>query len=291
MASLEIQNRYLTSVEELFKILYRKDIVIIDPREPEDYIVEHIPGAINIYDIFTYLSTSENGGYDAMQKHFTRIFGKAGITGKEKIVVYEDAMDNGYGRSCRGYFILRNLGYTNVTVLHGGFQAWNQRKLPVTKEISIPVPKTFPISVDNSILVNSDEMLASLKDKNIIILDVRDHAEWIGISSSPYGPDFAPRKGRLPGAIWLEWYNMMKNVNSIPWFKNPEELIEIFANVGIQRDSNVIIYCFKGARTSNVYICLKMAGIENVRCYFGAWNEWSRIPELPIETGYPKRDF
>lgn len=82
---------------------------------------------------------------------------------------------------------------------------------------------------------------------------------------------------------------MMKNVNSIPWFKEPEELKEIFAKAGITADSNVIIYCFKGARTSNVYICMKMAGINKVRCYFNAWNEWSRNSELPIETGYPKR--
>jgi len=291
MASLKTQNRYLTSIDELYRILNCKDIVIIDTREPEDYNFEHIPGSINIYDIFTYLSTKENGGYEAMQNHFAQLFAQAGISGSEEVIVYEDAMDNGYGRSCRGYFILKNLGYTKVTVLHGGFQAWNRKNLPVTKEIPLPTPKLFPVSIDNSILVNSAEMLASLTDKSIIKLDVRDHAEWIGVSSSPYGPDFAPRKGRLPGAIWLEWYNMMKNVHSIPWFKEPDELKEIFTKVGIKSDSNVIIYCFKGARTSNVYICMKMAGIENVRCYFGAWNEWSRDPELPIQTGYPKRNF
>jgi len=38
---------------------------------------------------------------------------------------------------------------------------------------------------------------------------VRDRVEWIGASSSPYGVDFAPRKGRLPGAIWIPWYDFM----------------------------------------------------------------------------------
>lgn len=289
MLKNEISAKYLTSVDELSNLLYCKDVKIIDTREPEDYIVEHIPGAINIYDIFTYLSTKENGGYTAMQNHFARLFGEAGISGNERIVVYEDAMDNGYGRSCRGYFILKYLGHKNATVLHGGFQAWIQKNLPVTKEIPRIEPTIFPVAVDNSILVTADEMLTSLNDKSIIKLDVRDHAEWIGVSSSPYGPDFAPRKGRMPGAVWLEWYNMMQTVDSIPWFKDTEELKDIFAKAGIMPESNVIIYCFKGARTSNVYICMKMAGIENVRCYFGAWNEWSRDPSLPIETGYPKR--
>ena len=46
-------------------------------------------------------------------------------------------------------------------------------------------------------------MLKSLGDDAIIKLDVRDVDEWIGTSSSPYGPDFAPRKGRIPGAKCL----------------------------------------------------------------------------------------
>ena len=32
------------------------------------------------------------------------------------------------------------------------------------------------------------------------ILDVRDVDEWVADSSSPYGKDFCPRKGRIPGA-------------------------------------------------------------------------------------------
>jgi 3-mercaptopyruvate sulfurtransferase SseA len=36
----------------------------------------------------------------------------------------------------------------------------------------------------------------------LISLDVRDVDEWIGGSSSPCGKDYAPRKGRIPGAKW-----------------------------------------------------------------------------------------
>ena len=44
------------------------------------------------------------------------------------------------------------------------------------------------------------ETLAALNDPRVVLLDVRDRDEWMGESSSPYGRDFAPRKGRLPGA-------------------------------------------------------------------------------------------
>jgi thiosulfate/3-mercaptopyruvate sulfurtransferase len=285
---------YLTSSEELAGLLGDKETIIIDTREPEDYIINHIPGAVNIYDIFTYLSTKENGGYEAMRRYFTKVFGDAGISGREKIIVYEDAMDNGYGRSCRGCFILNHLGHKNATVLHGGYQAWLNKNLPITKEIPKVKKKLFDVNVDHAIIITQEEMFAALNDPEIIILDCRDHAEWVAISSSPYGPDFAPRKGRIPGAIWIEWYNAMHYVDDIPWFKEPDELKKVYAKAGINEESKVYIYCFKGARTSNTFIAMKMAGIKNVRNYLGSWNEWSRDFSLPIERGYPrgsKKDF
>lgn len=288
MAFEEIKKQFLIEADELANQLGQKDLVIIDTREPEDYIVDHIPGAINIYDIFTYLSTKDNGGYEAMRKKFAELFGAAGICGNERIVLYEDAMDNGYGRSCRGYFILKHLGHKNVTVLHGGYQAWVDKNLPLTREIPKVEKKIFAINPDNSIILTQEEMLASLEDSNIIKLDCRDHAEWVGISSSPYGPDYTPRKGRIPGAVWIEWYQTMRHINYIAWFKEPEELKKIFASVGIKSNSTVYIYCFKGARTSNMFIAMKLAGIKNVRNYFASWNEWSRNFSLPIEQGYPK---
>jgi 3-mercaptopyruvate sulfurtransferase SseA len=41
-----------------------------------------------------------------------------------------------------------------------------------------------------------------MSDPVLISLDVRDVDAWIGDSSSPYGKDYAPRKGRIPGAKW-----------------------------------------------------------------------------------------
>jgi 3-mercaptopyruvate sulfurtransferase SseA len=43
----------------------------------------------------------------------------------------------------------------------------------------------------------------------------------------------------------------------------------------------------RAREASNTLVALKEAGIENVTLYFGSWNEWSRDPSLPIETGLP----
>ena len=39
--------------------------------------------------------------------------------------------------------------------------------------------------------------------------------------------------------------------------------------------------------SDSVRLELKQAGFDDVRMYFGSWNEWSRDPALPIETAPP----
>lgn len=264
------------------------DVVVIDTRSPEAYAAGHIPGAVNLFDIFTYLATSTPEGMAALREKFAAAFGAVGLSGAETAVCYEGSMNTGFGMSCRGYFLLSWLGYEKAKVLHGGLQAWTAAGMPVSVDAVTPVAKTFPLSEKGaSMMVDVKEMLAAVNDPSVVKLDVRDVDEWVGTSSSPYGPDFCPRKGRIPGAKWLEWYRMMKPTAAGPMFKAPEEILAEAHTAGVGPGTPVVLYCFKGARASNTLVALKAAGITDVRMYFGSWNEWSRDPALPIESGMP----
>ncbi|AFY71820.1 Rhodanese-like protein [Thalassoporum mexicanum PCC 7367] len=278
----------LISPKELSELQASQKIVILDTRDPDDFAKEHIPGAVNVRKLFTYLvedSTPET--LTKLQTDFAEILGAAGLSGSEPAVIYEEALNKGYGQSCRGYFILKYLGYPQVGVLHGGYMAWKQAGLPVTAETTTPEPKTFPMNVSDAILLTKEDMLKAIADPGIVKLDVRDFDEWQGDSSSPYGVDFCPRKGRIPGAVWIEWYRMMEPGAEIPTFKSTDEILKVCDEVGISPDMPVYVYCFKGSRAANTLIALKQAGFKDVRNYFSSWNEWSRDPELPIEEGAP----
>ncbi len=263
-------------------------LVIIDTRAPEDYLTEHIQGAVNIREIFTYLlDSSSSEALAKLQQDFAKLLGAVGLSGKETAVIYEEAMHKGYGQSCRGYFLLKYLGYPKVSILHGGYKAWKKANLPTTAVLPELTKKSFPLQVDYSIIVTKQEMLKSLDDPNIIKLDVRDYDEWVGESSSPYGKDFCPRKGRIPGAVWIEWYRMMQPSQDIIRFHSPEEILAACEEVGIKPEQTIYIYCFKGSRAANTAIALKQAGFKDVRNYYSSWNEWSRDPSVPIETGTP----
>lgn len=282
-----MEEKVLLDPVDLAARLNDSDVIPIDTRDPESFAAGHVPGAVNARDIFTYLATSTPEGQRELQAKFAEVFGNAGLSGKELAVVYEQSMDTGFGQSCRGYFLLKFLGYPRAAVLHGGYSAWTEAGLPTTTEVSVPVPKPFPVDLRAaSLIVDAKTMLEAVHDPSIIKLDVRDVDEWVGASSSPYGIDFCPRKGRIPDARWLEWYRMMKPGKHGPVFKSKSEIMAECQTVGITPETPVILYCFKGARTSNTFIALKEAGVKDVRTYFGSWNEWSRDPSLPIEEGF-----
>lgn len=262
-------------------------LVIIDTRDPQEFALGHIPGAINMREIFSFLSTSSAEGLEEMSGLFARLLGEAGLGGEETAVIYEDAMNTGFGQSCRGYFLLKYLGYDKVSILHGGLMAWTKADGELSTDAPTPEPKTFPLALRPEMLLTTQQMLAALGEPNAVTLDVRDKVEWMAQSSSPYGVDFTPRKGRLPGAVLVEWYALMDKTGEVPMFKDADEIRSIVSQVGITPDTPVNIYCFKGARASNTFVALAEAGITNAKIYFASWNEWSRDPSLPIEEGAP----
>jgi thiosulfate/3-mercaptopyruvate sulfurtransferase len=284
----KMEVKLLLAPIQLAELLHQQSTVIIDTRSSQEYAVSHIPGAVNINEIFTYLASSTSFGLSSLQSNFAELLSAAGISGTEKIVIYEDAMNSGYGQSCRGYFLLKYLGCSRVSILHGGYRAWLAARMPITTEVPQRQSKVFSLNINSSILVTTEQMLQALDNPEIVKLDVRDYDEWSGASSSPYGADFCPRKGRIPGSVWIEWYRMMIPNSEIPMFRPVEEILEICQSVGITPESTVYVYCFKGSRAANTLVALQEAGIKDVRNYFSSWNEWSRDFSLPIVTGLPK---
>mgnify|MGYP003382559651 CR=1 FL=1 len=279
-------NEYLVEAEELHAHTARGETFVIDTRDPQAYAAGHLPNAVNVHDIFTYLCTRGSGGHPAMVQHFAKVFGAAGLQRTDRVVVYEDAMDNGYGQSCRGWFLLNYLGHPEVRVLHGGLKAWQAAKLPLTTEVPLYERARYEPVVNEGLMVTADEMVAAIRNSEIKIVDVRDYAEWLAANSSPYGYDYCPRKGRIPRSLWLEWYKLMTRKGGVPWFRTPEVIRTLAEAAGLNVEDQLYLYCFKGARTSNAMLALKLAGFKNVRNYFNSWNEWSRDFSLPIEEGY-----
>ena len=273
---------FMIRANELSELLESKEeIVIIDVRSEEEYNNGHIDSAVNFPEVFTYLpkGMSTKKEKKDFKLFYEDLFSKAGIHSDELVVFYEDKFTL---MSPRGLTILKYLGYDekNIKVLDGGYINWLETGCKTSKNTTHNIAKKFTANIDESFFVDYDEMLSYIDNPKIIKLDVRDKDEWIGISSSPYGIDFAPKKGRLPNAIWIEWYyfitNNMLSVESL------ENIKKELKKKNINKDDDIVLYCFKGARLSNSYIALRKLGYKHIRIYFAGWNEWCRKKDAPI---------
>ncbi len=90
-----------------------KDILFIDAREPEDYEIGRIRGAINL-------------PYDYMEDYWDEVLTDIAID--REIVVYCS------GSECESsLFLARELvykGYENIFIFYGGWREWERAKLP-----------------------------------------------------------------------------------------------------------------------------------------------------------------
>ncbi|HIJ78355.1 MAG: sulfurtransferase [Desulfobulbaceae bacterium] len=270
--------------QEVNSLIAQHAVLLIDIRDNESYAEAHIPGAVNVPEVFTFLSTSSPAGLAELQATFSHSFARAGVTSDRRVIFYEDSLDSRYGASCRGYWLAGYLGHRDCGILDGGFFAWQNLGLREETTPATPAPSNFSAQPDAQLMATRDDVLAAIGDPSVILLDNRDAAEWLGKSSSPYGVDFAPRRGRIPGARWIEWYSFMDR-KPIPAFRPVEEIRALCATHHIYPESDIIIYCFKGSRAAHTYVALKLAGFKKLRVYFASWNEWARDPRLPVECG------
>jgi len=118
----------LITAGELAELVKKEPCVIIDTRNPDAYAAGHLPGAVNVHDVFTFLATSTPEGIHELKTKFADAFGAAGLSGKETAVIYEQSMNSGFGQSCRGYYLLTMLGYPKIKVLQGGGSASHHRR-------------------------------------------------------------------------------------------------------------------------------------------------------------------
>jgi thiosulfate/3-mercaptopyruvate sulfurtransferase len=280
-----ISTKILYSPLEANQLRNNNAAVFIDVRDAEDYARGHIPGAVHIPELFTTLSMTTPEGLQEMENTLSPLFRKAGISRDKTVIIYEDDLGSRCGGSCRGYFQLTLLGHPNAGILDGGLDQWKAEGYPLDTEQVAPRPSAFTTSLQRVCLATVDDIMKALDHPDVKLLDNRDKEEWLGISSSPagyYSPDFLPRKGRIPGARWIEWHHFMEDTNGVKHFKSPEQIIAICAQAGLYPSDDIIIYCFKGARAANTYIALKLSGFKHLRNYYGSWNEWSRNASLPV---------
>src|SRR5438034_11780204 len=102
------------------------------------------------------------------------------------------------------------------------------------------------------------------------IIDARSRGEYCGDEM------FAKRGGAIPGALHLEWLQLLDKSQR---FKTPEELAGLFKTHGVVLDRPTITYCQSGGRAAVMAFALEWMGAKRVRNYYKSWAEWGNADD------------
>jgi len=243
---------------------------------PEPYKDAHIPGAVfwNISADLLLPDLRMNLNATAVEKLLSR----SGITNEMTVVAYGSYP----GTGAWIFWLLKLFGHQDVRVLNGGHQKWIAEGRPVTTELSTFAPTRYRAKpLDVNLRVLHEEVQASINCPEQVVLDVRTIQEYRGEYFLMKPPQGMERAGHIPGSVHVEH---LLTLNEDGTFKQFDELQALYSGKGVTSDKEVFPYCAIGGRSGCTWFVLKyLLGYPNVRNYDGSWNEWSRLPNVPIE--------
>jgi thiosulfate/3-mercaptopyruvate sulfurtransferase len=248
----------------------RKRTVIVDVRPYTDYILGHIPGAINV-DLMHYhwIDTSDLG-ISQFNNQMQTLLSFLGLTGDKRVIFYES---NSGPSAARGTWLLSYFFHQNVSLLDGGFEKWKKDGHSIETKSNRYKHSVVEGKTNPKVLATYNEIFLAIKNKgnNVLLIDSRSSSEFDGSIIR------AGKAGHIPGAINIDWHENTEDGS----FKVPEKLRKIYSN--IPKQSEIITYCQGGYRAANSYIALKLLGYRNVKVYLGSWGEWGNKVGLPVE--------
>lgn len=257
--------------EALLPLLGDERLLIVDLCRDEIYARQHLPGAVHISPAELVSGQPPAVGRLPALAQLEQLFSRIGYRPDLHIVVYDD---EGGGWAGRFIWTLDVIGHKHASYLNGGIIAWAGEQLPLTDEVPRVEPQPAQLSIDRSVIAEKEDVLASINDDDTLIWDARSPEEYAGQKV------VAARGGHVPGAINLDWLELMDRHAGLRLQANLDELV---SSRGFTADKNIITHCQTHHRSGLTYLAGKILG-RTIKAYHGSWSEWGNDPDTPIEN-------
>src|SRR5215203_4284490 len=164
------RENFIIEADELLKKLDNKNIRIFDASITDSfYLREHILGAAYFdHDRFSDISSRYMCTMLSDDKLVEQI-GGAGISNDSEVIVYACGM---LPYAIRAWWVLYYAGHNNVRILNGGLSAWKEVGGKIEQAARQYEPSVFQGQFRSSMFASKEEILASMEDGNVAIVDV-----------------------------------------------------------------------------------------------------------------------
>ncbi len=255
--------------------------VIVDARNipEEDYLDEHLPGAIRLNN---QMLTRTNGPIPGMllpDRQLEKVISEAGLSEESTVVVYAGGeTPKDYVDAARVIAILNYSGIKNTFYMDGGIAKWDAEDRPL-EEGAVKVQKTrFKIHHPKrrSIFCDLTGVKDALYGKNAaVLIDARRLDYYEGHDSDPR----LARHGHIPGALDLPVTLFTQKEGDYYVLKSPAEIEEILRSHGLDPGNSRpwISYCNTGHLASGIWFISEYRLHRGmVRIYEGSMAQYAR---------------
>jgi len=256
------------------------------PSGMEVYESGHIPGAV-VWDYQKDYFNPEHGDI-ADKISFEKQLSRSGIVPETTIVLY-GGLNN--MNATFEFWLLKVYGHRDVRLMDGGRRKWLEENRPLTQDVPEYTPTTYYAQEpDWNLRASRGDVLQAIGKKESILVDPRPAEMFHGIEKPG-----TKHGGHIPGAINLKSWWEKKPDGSVlglgflttrpdTTFKTADELKDVFDNLGISQDKEIITYCLRGGASTHAWFVLtQLLGYPKVREYDRSWAEWGNLDDVPIE--------
>jgi thiosulfate/3-mercaptopyruvate sulfurtransferase len=208
-------------------------------------------------------------------ERFADAMSRSGVGPGTRVVLYSRGSPMW---ATRVWWMLRAFGFDDAALLDGGFEKWSKEGRSVSSAPCAYPPARFESRPRPELIVTRAEVLAAVGDRAARIIDALPESSYRGEGPSAYG-----RPGHIASAVSAPFPRLVRSAQDQS-LRSSEELRELFAGIGLEREQRAITYCGGGIAATLAAFALVLIGHPEIALYDGSLSEWAADPELPMET-------
>lgn len=286
VAAAALTDKPLIDAEWLKSSLGKEGLVVIDVRDaakdqPNPYVAAHVPGSVSApYSAYGWRVAVD--GVPAQLPPLADIEAKIaalGISNDTQVVIVPAGTDSSeFGAATRVYWTFKVLGHDAVTILDGGWRAWEAANGEKSSEVVAPKPATFKANFRQELYATTADVEKARESGNVQLIDGRPQAQFEGKAKSPV----VRVAGTIPGSINLDQGKFYDKDKAS--FIGRSELQALSSEAGVKNDEDGIAFCNTGHWASIAWFGLsEIEGKKNVKLYDGSMAEWAADPARPVQ--------
>ena len=266
--------------------LGKPDLVVIDIRDKTKdgaapYAAGHVPGAVEAqYSAYGWRASIDGApGLLPKLEDITAKIAALGVSGDTQVVIVPAGSDIGeFGGATRVYWTFKVLGHDNVTILDGGYKAWEAAGAPVSTDAVAPAAGSFTAELRPELRAEVAEVEQAIaSDTNLI--DARSVAQFIGKEKT----NTVKALGTIPTAVNLNFDKFWNKDQGR--FADKQAIDALVQQAGVTDTDGLITFCNTGHLASIAWFGLsEVAGLKGVRLYDGSMSQWTLDPARPVLT-------